>query len=76
MYMIYKVNELRSRTREILNRAEAGDDIIIDRHGVRFVLRLDQSPSELKNEVYPGVFKGIPEVKSELVVEMIKDWES
>lgn len=36
--MMYKLNEFRAKTREAFNKAEAGEEVLIDRHGVVFKL--------------------------------------
>lgn len=38
MYMMYKLNEFRAKTREAFNKAEAGEEVLIERHGVIFEL--------------------------------------
>lgn len=37
-YMMYKLNEFRAKTREAFNKAEAGEEVLIDRHGIIFEL--------------------------------------
>jgi hypothetical protein len=39
----FKVAEARARFGALLDQAEQGDDVLIERNGVRFRLRLDRS---------------------------------
>jgi hypothetical protein len=40
----YKVSEARARFGELLDEAQAGDVVFIERHGVRFSLRAEDAP--------------------------------
>jgi hypothetical protein len=42
----YRVAEARARFGELLDEAEEGETIFIERHGVRFTLRAEGSPSK------------------------------
>lgn len=42
----YRVSEARARFGELLDEAEEGEVIFIERHGVRFTLRAEEAPSK------------------------------
>jgi antitoxin (DNA-binding transcriptional repressor) of toxin-antitoxin stability system len=44
----YRVAEARARFGEILDEAEQGATVLIERHGVRFTLRAEPSPPRRK----------------------------
>lgn len=74
MYMIYKLNEFRAKTREAFNIAENGGEVLIDRYGVMFELRRlpfttsgdIKSPISLQDEINKNIkYMGIEPVVTE-----------
>ena len=60
----YKVSEARARFGDLLDDAERGDAVVIERHGVRFTLAAERlgdrqpSPTPLFASVHPDVMSG------------------
>ena len=46
----FTVREARARFGDLLDAAEGGDPVVIERHGVRFVLQAEPSPGGLPVE--------------------------
>jgi hypothetical protein len=60
----YKVSEARARFGDLLDEAERGDPVVIERHGVRFTLEAERPagrqafPDQIFASVDPDVMSG------------------
>jgi antitoxin (DNA-binding transcriptional repressor) of toxin-antitoxin stability system len=60
----YKVAEARSRLGELLDEAEGGTPVFVERHGVRFVIAAEDASKKARRDT-PAVFEFVhPDVMS------------